>query len=65
TSTGFRRSHHSMVFGLSGIYTERGLTQRLTMLLIEYVFTHSGPKAVGRQRQQSVKTDSRVRSVTS
>lgn len=34
-----------MVFGLSGIYTERGLTQRLTMLLIEYVFTHSGPTA--------------------
>jgi hypothetical protein len=32
-----------MVFGLSDIYTERGLTQRLTMLLIEYVFTHSGP----------------------
>lgn len=27
------------------ICTERGLTQRLTMLLIEYVFTHSGPEA--------------------
>ncbi|PBQ17467.1 hypothetical protein CCL08_14320 [Pseudomonas congelans] len=41
-----------MVFGLSAIYTERGLTQRLTMLLIEYVFTHSGPKADAIRRQK-------------
>lgn len=39
-----------MVFGLSDIYTERGLTQRLTMLLIEYVFTHSGPEGAALKR---------------
>lgn len=43
-----------MVSGLSGIYTERGLTQRLTMLLIEYVFTHSGPIVACREGLKSV-----------
>lgn len=30
---------------LFGIYTERGLNQCRTLLLIDYVFTHSGPIA--------------------